>query len=263
MSQVKSNISQALIVMSGKGGVGKSTVTSQLAISFALKGLRVACVDVDICGPSQAKMLGVENLDIVQTELGWKPVKVRTDLELYVMSMSFLTNNKDTAVIWRGPKKHFMIEKFLTEVAWGHIDVMIVDTPPGTSDEHISLLEVLGKMQIPVRAILVTTPQIISCNDVRREINLCHKGGLEIIGIIENMNGYVCEHCKECTKIFSSKGGESLCKMTNSKYLGAIPIDPNLCNCTEDGRSFIEEFKDSKATQLFEEITNNINLIGR
>lgn len=258
MAQSRSKIDKALLVMSGKGGVGKSTVTSQLAISYALKGLKVGVVDVDICGPSQARMLGVEGSIIVQTEDGWKPVKVREDLELYVMSMAFLTNNKDTAVIWRGPKKHFMIDKFLNDVAWGHIDVLVVDTPPGTSDEHISLLEVLGKAQIPVKAVLVTTPQIISCNDVRREINLCKRAQIDIVGIIENMSGYVCTHCKECTKIFSSQGGESLCKMTNSTFLGSIPIDQDLCRCTEEGKSYIEEYKGSIASELFSDITSNI-----
>lgn len=253
-----SKIDRALLVMSGKGGVGKSTVTSQLAIIYALKGLRVGVVDVDICGPSQARMLGLEGSIIIQTEEGWKPVKVKENLELYVMSMAFLTNNKDAAVIWRGPKKHFMIEKFLNDVAWGHLDILLIDTPPGTSDEHISLLEVLGKMQVQVKAILVTTPQIISCNDVRREINLCKRAQIDIVGIIENMSGYICTNCKECTKIFSSQGGESLCKMTNSKFLGAIPIDRDLCRCTEAGKSYIEGFKESTAAQLFNEITDNI-----
>lgn len=251
-------IKRAIIVMSGKGGVGKSTVASQLAISLALRRLKVGLLDVDICGPSLARMLAKETGEIIQTDKGWAPVKVRTDIELYLMSMAFLVSNKDTAIIWRGPKKHGMIERFITGVDWGHIDCLVIDTPPGTSDEHISLVEVLRRLNINVQAVLVTTPQVVACNDVRREISFCRTSKLEICGLIENMSGYTCPRCSECTKIFSSSGGKALCELTNIRFLGTIPIDPNLCLATETGRSFIEEFKNSQAASLLDAIVTEL-----
>lgn len=251
-------IKQAIIVMSGKGGVGKSTVASQLAIALALKGSRVGLLDIDICGPSLSKMLNKEDGEIIQTEKGWLPVQVKSDLSLHLMSMAFLTSNKNSAVIWRGPKKHSMIEKFIVGVDWGNLDYLIVDTPPGTSDEHISLLELLKKENIPTQVALVTTPQIVACNDVRREISFCKASGVKIVGLIENMSGYRCPHCSECTKIFSSKGGEALCQLANLRLLGSIPIDPNLNQCTETGRNFLEEFKGSEVAGLISDITSKI-----
>lgn len=174
------------------------------------------------------------------------------------MSMAFLTNNKDSAIIWRGPKKHGMIERFITGVDWGSLDELIVDTPPGTSDEHISLVELLRKHCIPVQVVLVTTPQIVACNDVRREISFCRTSGVEIAGLIENMSGFTCPHCSECTKIFSSKGGEALCELAKLKFLGSIPVDPNLCKCTEAGKNFILEYKDSEVACLIERITSSL-----
>lgn len=174
------------------------------------------------------------------------------------MSMAFLTNNKDSAVIWRGPKKHGMIERFITGVNWGSLDCLVIDTPPGTSDEHISLVEILRRQNVKIQVVLVTTPQIVACNDVRREIGFCKTSGVDIAGLIENMSGFTCPHCSECTKIFSSNGGEALCKLADLRFLGSIPIDPNLCECTETGKSFLENFRDSKAALLLEEITTNI-----
>lgn len=174
------------------------------------------------------------------------------------MSMAFLTSNKDSAVIWRGPKKHSMIERFITGVDWDSLDQLVIDTPPGTSDEHISLVELLRKNDVPVQVVLVTTPQIVSCNDVRREISFCKTSGIEISGIIENMSGFECPHCTECTKIFSSNGGEALCELANLKFLGSIPIDPNLCQCTERGEDFVSRFKDSKAAFLLTEIASKL-----
>lgn len=171
------------------------------------------------------------------------------------MSMALLTDNKDSAVIWRGPKKHSMIDKFIKGVDWSSVDELIIDTPPGTSDEHISLVEIIRSLGIPIRAILVTTPQIISCNDVRKEISFCKTSGVDILGLIENMSGYTCPHCSECTKIFSSKGGQALADLAGIKFLGSIPIDPNLCKCTESGQSFLELFEESTTSRLFDTVT--------
>lgn len=251
-----SSIGRAILVMSGKGGVGKSTVTSQLALSLAMKGYRIGLLDIDICGPSLARMLGLEDGEIIQTEKGWQPVKTKSNLNLSLMSMAFLTNNKDSAVIWRGPKKHSMIERFITGVDWGNIDYLIVDTPPGTSDEHISLVEILKRLELRISVLLVTTPQIVACNDVRREISFCKRIGIDILGLVENMSGYVCPHCSECSKVFSSEGGKSLCQLANLEFLGSIPLDPALCKCTENGKNYVEEFRTSKAAQVFDDIAN-------
>lgn len=251
-----SSIGRSILVMSGKGGVGKSTVTSQLALSLALQGQKVGLLDVDICGPSLARMLGVEGGEIIQTDKGWQPVRIKKDLDLWLMSMAFLTNNKDSAVIWRGPKKHSMIDRFINGVDWGQLDCLIVDTPPGTSDEHISLVEILKMLGLRISVLLVTTPQIVACNDVRREISFCKRIDIEILGLVENMSGYVCPHCSECTKIFSSEGGTSLCQIANLKFLGSIPIDPALCKCTESGKSFVEEFKTSEAAKVLYQIAS-------
>lgn len=174
------------------------------------------------------------------------------------MSMAFLTSNKDSAIIWRGPKKHSMIERFLTGVNWGTLDQLVIDTPPGTSDEHISLVELLRKMEVPIQVVLVTTPQIVACNDVRREIGFCKASGVEIRGLIENMSGFKCPHCSECTKIFSSNGGEALCELANLEFLGSIPIDPDLCQSTEKGEDYVEKFKSSPAASLLADIASKL-----
>lgn len=185
-------------------------------------------------------------------------MKVRTDMDLYLMSMAFLTSNKDSAIIWRGPKKHSMIERFIFGVNWKFLDHLVIDTPPGTSDEHISLVELLRKGNVPLQVVLVTTPQIVACNDVRREISFCKKNDIKICGLIENMSGFKCPHCAECTKIFSSQGGEALCQLANLNFLGSIPIDPDLCLCTERGEDFVDKFNSSQAASQLTDIASKL-----
>lgn len=174
------------------------------------------------------------------------------------MSMAFLTSNKNSAIIWRGPKKHSMIERFIFGTNWGSLDHLVIDTPPGTSDEHISLVELLRKGNVPVQVVLVTTPQIVACNDVRREISFCKTSGIDICGLVENMSGFKCPHCSECTKIFSSRGGEALCQLANLKFLGSIPIDPDLCQCTERGEDFVNQFSGSPAASILKDIATKL-----
>ena len=190
---------QRLIFVGGKGGVGKSTMTAQLAFALAGQGLRVGLLDIDICGPSIPHMLGLTGESIHQSASGWSPVYVSQeglgpdddDVELGVMSIGFMLPDKDRAVIWRGPRKNGLIKQFLTDVEWGELDYLLVDTPPGTSDEHISLVQYLAKALGPNDgALVVSTPQEVSLMDVRKELSFCAKTKLRVLGVVENMSEY-------------------------------------------------------------------------
>ena len=230
-----------ILVLSGKGGVGKSSVAVSLSLGFVRAGKKVALLDVDLCGPSIPRMLGLEGQSIIQSDKGWVPVVHSPNL--VVMSIGFLSQDKNAAVIWRGPKKTSVIGQFINDVNWGDdIDYMIIDTPPGTSDEHITVVQQL-KQYDPEGAVLVTTPQNISLGDVRREINFCQKTSLPILGLFENMSGFVCPHCKECTNLFSSGGGKALAEASKVPFLGVIPIDPVIGEAMDKGAKVEDVFK--------------------
>lgn len=181
-----SSIKHKILVLSGKGGVGKSTFSSQLAYALAAQGKEVGLLDIDICGPSIPKMLGLEGEEIHHSNLGWSPVYVEDNLA--VMSIGFMLPDPDEAVIWRGPRKNGLIKQFLKDVHWGELDYLVVDSPPGTSDEHITIAQCL-QASAEDGAVIVTTPQEVSIIDVRKEINFCKKVGLPILGVVENMSG--------------------------------------------------------------------------
>jgi len=251
-----SNIKKVYLVLSGKGGVGKSSVTTQLAYSLYEQGYKVGVLDVDLCGPSIPKMFNIDGAVVHQMEEGWVPVYVDKEQRLGIMSIGFLLNTNTDAVIWRGPKKNSMIKKFMNDVCWGDLDYLLIDTPPGTSDEHLAVMENIKGMHFKdFSAVLVTTPQNISVNDVRREITFCRKIGIPISGIIENMCGYTCPNCKECSYVFTKNGGKILAESTNCIYLGSIPIDTTLTTCTASGHTFIEALKDSHVYTKIKEIT--------
>jgi Mrp family chromosome partitioning ATPase len=202
-------ISNVFLILSGKGGVGKSSVTSQLAITLANHQKKVGILDIDLTGPSIPRIFGLQDHKVLSSPSGkWLPVNVpleQTDASsgsLCIMSLAFLLPDKDAAVIWRGPKKTAMIQQFIRDVDWGHLDYLLIDTPPGTSDEHISIIEFLAHLQ--PKAIMVTTPQAVSIADVRKEVNFCQKVGVEIVGVVENMSGFVCPHCSVSSFFFSS-----------------------------------------------------------
>lgn len=218
---------------------------------------QVGILDVDLCGPSIPRMLRVQDSAVHQCDSGWVPVFVGQDKAIALMSIGFLLERPDDAVVWRGPKKNALIKQFLTDVAWGDLDFLIVDTPPGTSDEHISTVEALRPFQL-LGAILVTTPQAVSVGDVRRELTFCRKAGLRILGIVENMSGFVCPHCSECTNIFSKGGGEELAKHAGVPFLGCVPLDPQLSQSLEEGRDFIQEFPKSSAFPALTHIAQQI-----
>lgn len=253
-----SSIKHKFLILSGKGGVGKSTFASHLARGLSHdEDRQVALLDIDICGPSIPRMLGLEGEQVHQSGSGWSPVYVEDNLA--VMSVGFLLSNPDDAVIWRGPKKNGLIKQFLRDVDWGDTDFLIIDTPPGTSDEHISIVQYLSSTNVD-GAIIVTTPQEVSLLDVRKEINFCRKVSMPIIGVVENMCGFVCPKCKTESKIFppTTGGAVKMCEEMKVPFLGALPLDPRIGKCCDEGRSFLDEVADSPATAAFRHIMNNI-----
>lgn len=249
-----SGIRHKILVLSGKGGVGKSTFSAMLAHAFALNtDSMVGIMDTDICGPSIPKMMGVEAETIHVSNAGWSPVWVADNLG--VMSVQFMLPNRDDAVIWRGPKKNGLIKQFLKEVEWGELDYLIVDTPPGTSDEHLSVNSFLKESGVD-GAIVVTTPQEVSLLDVRKEIDFCRKAGIKVLGIVENMSGFVCPNCTHRTQIFKATtgGARRLAKETGLPFLGAVPLDPKVGMACDYGESFFDNFPDSPACKALEEV---------
>lgn len=248
-----SKVKHVVLVLSGKGGVGKSSITTQLALSLTLAGHSVGVLDIDLTGPSIPRMFAVEDAKVTQAPGGWLPVIVHTGSDgsgpelaeggkigsLRVMSLGFLLPRRGDAVVWRGPKKTAMVRQFLTDVLWGETDFLLIDTPPGTSDEHISLAETLLKSTGPGQlsgAVVVTTPQAVATADVRKELNFCTKTGIGVLGVVENMSGFVCPNCSECTNIFMKGGGRVMADEFGVKFLGSVPIDPQFVVLVEAGR---------------------------
>lgn len=232
-------------MLSGKGGVGKSSITTQLALSLSLSGHSVGVLDIDLTGPSIPRMFGIEAAKVTQAPGGWVPVQVHPANSssntgaLSCMSLGFLLRGRGDAVVWRGPKKTAMVRQFLTDVLWGELDYLLIDTPPGTSDEHISLAETLLKNALPGQvkgAVVVTTPQAVATADVKKELNFCVKTSIKVIGVVENMSGFVCPNCSECTYVFSKSGGEVMAKDFNVAFLGSVPIDPQFVMLVETGK---------------------------
>ncbi|OAA49223.1 cytosolic Fe-S cluster assembling factor cfd1 [Cordyceps fumosorosea ARSEF 2679] len=230
------------VVLSGKGGVGKSSVTTQLALSLALAGHSVGILDVDLTGPSIPRMLSIESSKVTQVPGGWAPVLVSpassTTGALHAMSLGFLLPRRGDAVVWRGPKKTAMIRQFFRDVLWPDLDFLLVDTPPGTSDEHISLAETLhadAKDKL-AGAVVVTTPQAVATADVRKELNFCAKTAIRVLGVVENMAGFVCPNCSECTEIFGAGGGRRMAEEFGVEFLGAVPMDAQFVALVEEGR---------------------------
>ncbi|XP_075152447.1 NUBP iron-sulfur cluster assembly factor 1 [Haematobia irritans] len=260
VAEAMKDVRNKLLILSGKGGVGKSTVTMlisrYLARNYNEKNFGV--LDIDICGPSQPRLLGVEGENVHQSGSGWSPVGV--DDNICLMSIGFLLGSPDDAIIWRGPKKNGMIRQFLSEVDWGNLDLLILDTPPGTSDEHLSVVSYLRNDQDPnsLKAIIVTTPQEISLLDVRKEINFCKKQRIEILGVVENMSIFRCGHCGNTSEIFPAKtgGARAMCEEMQVPFLGSLPLDPELTKACDKGED-ITTLRNA-TTEALEEICKNI-----
>ncbi|KAF3479497.1 cytosolic Fe-S cluster assembling factor cfd1 [Arthroderma uncinatum] len=271
-------VKNIVLVLSGKGGVGKSSVTLQLALSLTLQGRSVCILDIDLTGPSMPRLVGKEDAKIVQAPGGWVPVTVypasdpttnikntttstadklheedqesntpRSHSSLRCMSLGFLLRDRGDAVIWRGPKKTAMIRQFVSDVIWGETDYLLIDTPPGTSDEHIAIAEQLLSQATTASnpepsqprlagAVLVTTPQAVAISDVRKGVNFCAKTNIPVLGVIENMSGYTCPCCGEVSNVFSRGGGKVMAEDMGIRFLGAVPIDVGFGELIEGSR---------------------------
>jgi len=246
-------IGRKLLVLSGKGGVGKSTVAANLAISLALADQEVGLLDADIHGPSIPKLLHLEGQPLRVKGETIYPVEFMPNLK--AMSIGFLLREADDAVIWRGPLKMGLLKQFLKDVAWGTLDYLVVDSPPGTGDEPLTVIQLLGKAQA---AVIVTTPQEMALIDVRKCITFCRKLNLPVLGIIENMSGFVCPHCGKTTDIFKSGGGERLAQDMKLPFLGKIPIDPDLVLAGDLGEPYPQKYMGTETAQIFSGIVRRI-----
>lgn len=247
-----SRIRHKIIVMSGKGGVGKSTVAVNLATSLMLSGKRVGLLDVDIHGPSIPTMLGLEGETVLGNENGLLPVEVG---DMKVISLGFLLRDPDDAVIWRGPMKMGVIRQFLQDVEWGDLDYLIIDSPPGTGDEPLSVCQLIGKLD---GAVIVTTPQKVAAVDVRKSITFCRNLDVPVLGVVENMSGFACPKCGEVTPVLSSGGGKQIATEMEVPFLGSIPMDPAIAIAGDSGKAFIHHYADSPAAKAMRAMIESI-----
>jgi Mrp family chromosome partitioning ATPase len=224
------NIRHKLMVMSGKGGVGKSSVSAGLAVQLAQRGYSVGLLDVDIHGPSLAGIMGVEGL--LETTEGNKALPKQVGPHLGVVSMQSLMPERDSAVIWRGPAKTGVIRQFMGEVQWGDLDFLVIDAPPGTGDEPLSVAQTIPE----ARALIVTTPQQVALADVRKSINFCRAVNLNICGLVENMGPFDCPCCGRRVDLFKSGGGQAVSDQMGIAFLGTLPFDPQVVKACDHGK---------------------------
>jgi len=247
------SVKHKIVVMSGKGGIGKSTVAVNLAVALARKGRKVGLLDADIHGPSVPKLLGVPNLPLSVNEVGHiVPMNVPPGLK--VISIAFLVGDRDAPVIWRGPVKMGAIRQFLEEVEWGRLDYLIVDLPPGTGDEPLSIAQLIPS---PDGAVIVTTPQDVALLSVRKSINFAKAVKLHVIGIVENMAGLVCPHCGKEIEVFGDGGPEKAAKDMAVPLLGSLPLSPEIARSGDEGRPFVASANNCVA-RTFEGIADRI-----
>lgn len=246
-------VKHKLIVMSGKGGVGKSTVAVNMAVSLSKKGAKVGLLDADMHGPSVPKLLGVPNLPLRITDDGRiQPAQVPPSLK--VISVAFLLTDRYSPVIWRGPLKMGAIKQFLEEVDWGELDYLIVDLPPGTGDEPLSIAQLVPS---PTGAVIVTTPQDVALLSVRKSINFAKVVNLRVLGIVENMDGFVCPHCGKSVSVFGHGGAKKAAAETDIEFLGSIPLSPDVAASGDSGKPFAAD-GGSVVGKVFDDIVQRI-----
>ncbi len=248
-----SRIKNTLIVLSGKGGVGKTTFAVNLAYGLSKKNFRVGLIDADIHGPNTAKMLGIEDEKLFSNGKMIEPIRVAENLK--VVSMAFLSQDRDQPVIWRGPLKMVVLKQFLSDVAWGDIDYLVVDSPPGTGDEPLSVCQLIKKVD---GAIIVTTPQDVAILDSRKSVMFTRQLNVPVLGIVENMSGFVCPHCGKPIDLFGTGGGEKAAKEMGVPFLGRFPIDPELVKSGDMGKPFIQFNKESGSARAMDALVERI-----
>ncbi len=252
LSNTLSAIKHIIIVMSGKGGVGKSTVAANLAMGLTLRGKKVGLLDVDVHGPSIPKILGLNSRRVESDGEKLFPIELGN---LSVMSTGFIVDGDDTPIVWRGPMKAGVIKQFISEVRWGELDYLVVDCPPGTGDEPLSVCQLMPEAD---GAVIVTTPQQVATIDVSKSISFCKQLGIRVVGIIENMSGFTCPHCQEWIPIFQSGGGEALAAKYEIPFLGKLPIAQEIALSGDQGEPFVQTFEQSPSAGAFMAIVDNV-----
>jgi len=242
-----------ILVMSGKGGVGKSTIAAYLSVGLARKGFQVGLMDVDLHGPSIPRLLGLKG-EIVSSPGLKKGIPLSYLPNMQVMSIEALLGDKDTATIWRGPLKIGVIKQFINDIAWSNSDYLIIDCPPGTGDEPLTIAQIIPD----TKAIIVTTPQEISLADVRKSINFCHQVNMQILGLIENGSGLKCPHCGKTIDLFKTNGGIITAKKAGLKLLGSLPLEPDIVLEGDNGTVNWMEQKDLPYTVNFTKIVDEV-----
>jgi ATP-binding protein involved in chromosome partitioning len=254
------DITHKILVMSGKGGVGKTTVTINLALAIAMKGYSVGIMDTDLHGPNIAKMLGVQGEKLYSSsENTIEPFEVTSPLAggapVKVVSLALSGNDDDEPIIWRGPIKISVIKQFLADVNWGNLDFLIIDSPPGTGDEPLTVVQSVPDL---AGCIIVTTPQEVAILDSRKSINFAKKTDATVLGVVENMSGFKCPHCGDSIDIFGKGGGEKAAKEMQVPFLGNIPLEQELMQAEDNGRLFMKEFPDSDSARAIVDITDKV-----
>lgn len=247
-------IKNKILVMSGKGGVGKSTVAVNLALGLANSGYKVGLMDVDLHGPDICRMLNLTgSLVAPENENDLIPPLTYND-KLKVVSLEYMMKDRDEAIIWRGPLKIQAIRQFVADMDWGELDYLVIDAPPGTGDEPLSIAQTVKN----VHALVVTTPQAIALADVRKSINFCKTVEMPVVGVVENMSGYVCPHCEKTTNIFSSGGGEQVARDFDLPFLGRVPMDPRVVIAGDTGTPYLSSGEETPATKAFGKIVEAV-----
>ena len=242
-----------VMVMSGKGGVGKSTVATNLAASLALRGHQVGILDADLHGPDVPRMLGIEGRHLISKGDGVEPVEVFAGFK--AVSMALLAQDPDKAIVWRGPLKHSAIRQFLGDMNWGDLDFLFIDLPPGTGDEALSVSKLIKGVD---GAVIVTTPQDVALLDSRKAVSFSKQLEIPVLGIVENMSGMVCPHCGDRIDLFKFGGGEKAAKEMGVPFLGRIPIDPQVVLSCDSGEPFVAKAVESLAKTAFTQVVENL-----
>ncbi len=257
VKQSLEKIKNKIMVMSGKGGVGKTSTSVNLSIALANKGYNVGIMDVDLHGPDVPRMLGLTGLPEVNQNKKLNPMSYSKNLK--AISIESFIPSRDDAIIWRGPLKFSAIRQFIGDVDWGYLDFLIIDSPPGTGDEPLTVAQTISD----AKAIIVTTPQEVALADVRKSINFCKAVKMKIFGLVENMSGFTCPHCGEMIELFGSGGGERTAKEMGIQFLGKIPFDPRVVVCGDSGACLQEVHSESPVTKAFTEVAESMAKLAK